>query len=224
MKSPLKLLTKILYLNLLLALLSCKQQQKEHLQNSQQPAPIEVPNNIISLQEAHTIYNNYTIHRISLIESYETQKRASEEKFRPSRFVDFDYETIKQYIDYVDQEAEKAGVEKVTKLRLYFANYPDNDTFPNGKKVIHKRQNSIFIVPTLEMEGINYGFYIGNDGNAALIKNWEIAKNNMGLSLNRSEKAYSGFINNSSLNSNLETSKSLTLNFGHGGPPPETDF
>jgi hypothetical protein len=153
------------------------------------------------------------------------QQRAPEEKFEASRFVDFDYETIKQYIAYIDQEAEKAGVKKVSKLRLYFANYPNEDKFPNGIKVVHKRQNSIFMVPTLDMEGINYGFYIGSNGNAVLIKDWkDNLKDGLGLAFEKNGKSYAGFSSNLFLTSSLQEGKSLALNFGQGGPPPKTDF
>ena len=143
------------------------------------------------------------------------------EAFEAARFVDFDYDTVKQYIDYIDQEAAKAGVKKVTKLRLYFANYPKNKEFPDKKEVVHPRQNSIFMVPTLDRDGINYGFYIGPNGEASLIADRIVGKGNgMGLLDEKPQKAYAGF----SLNSSLYAGGSLTLNFGHGGPPPATDF
>lgn len=182
---------------------------------------IDEPENIISLEEADVIYQNYSRHRIDIIERYEKEKRAPEEEFQASRFVDFDYDTIKQYIAYVDQEAAKAGVKKVTKLRLYFANYPKDKTFPNKKEVVHPRQNSIFMVPTLDRDGVNYGFYIGQDGKPSLITDWKSSmEKGMGLLNKKPQKAFAGF----SLNSSLYAGSSLTLNFGHGGPPPKTDF
>jgi hypothetical protein len=206
-------------------MISCNQRQKENKDHSLIPSKVEAPGNIISLTEASTIYDNYSKHRVSLIEPYEMQQRAPEEKFEASRFVDFDYETIKQYIAYIDQEAEKAGVKKVSKLRLYFANYPNEDKFPNGIKVVHKRQNSIFMVPTLDMEGINYGFYIGSNGNAVLIKDWkDNLKDGLGLAFEKNGKSYAGFSSNLFLTSSLQEGKSLALNFGQGGPPPKTDF
>ncbi|MBQ4914303.1 hypothetical protein J8L85_07645 [Maribacter sp. MMG018] len=223
MQKSLSTLTTAASISLAVLLLtSCNQpQKKEHHDDSPAPPEVEAPSNIISLKEANVIYDNYSKHRVNPIVQYETKERAPEKKFEPSRYVDFDYETIKQYIDYVEQEAKKAGVKKITKLRLYYANYPDQEKFPNGKKVIHKRQNSIFIVPTLEMQGTNYGFYIAGDGKAALIRDWkDDSKEGLGASHNKKQKAYAGF----SLNSNLQTSKSLALNFGQSGPPPKTDF
>lgn len=219
MKRPTLMNSKILCFFAVSAFFGCNQQQKEN-------APIvDAPTNIISLNEADAIYNNYSTHRVSLIESYETQQRQPDEKFEASRFVDFDYDAIKQYIAYIDQEALAGGVKKVTKLRLYFANYPNEEKFPNGKKVIHKRQNSIFMVPTLEKGGINYGFFIGNNGTAELIKDWkDSSKDGLGFSLDKKQEAQAGFVPNFVLKTSLQGSKSLAFNFGQGGPPPKTDF
>jgi hypothetical protein len=202
----------------------CNEQGKKP-QEEDKPL-LEAPDHIISLEQADSIYNNYSKHRVSIIESYEMQERVPEEKFQASRFVDFDYQVLKDYIAYVDQEAKKAGVQKVKTMRLYFANYPNKDNFPNGKRVIHKRQNSIFMLPTLDKGGENYGFYIGDDGKAKLVIDWK-TQNDKGMGLYNvpKNKSYAGFIpNNFSLNSNLQGGKSLTLNYGGSGPPPKTDF
>ncbi|MEH6511943.1 hypothetical protein [Maribacter arcticus] len=225
MKRPTSITTKILCVLVLTSIFSCNQQQKENKPNSKTPPIVDAPANIISLNEANAIYDNYSEHRVRLIEPYETQQRQPDEKFEASRFVDFDYDALKQYIAYIDQEAEAGGVKKITKLRLYFANYPNEEKFPNGKKVVHKRQNSIFMVPTLEKGGINYGFFIGNNGNAELIKDWkDSSKDGLGFSLDKKQEAQAGFIPNFVLNSSLQGSKSLAFNFGQGGPPPKTDF
>lgn len=219
MKTTHKFVFKIMLLFLCSSFLISCEDKTSNEKEDEKPI-VEAPSNIISLNEADVIYDNYSKHRVALIEPYETQQRSPEEKFKASRFVDFDYETMKQYIAYVDQEAAKAGVKKITKLRLYFANYPNKENFPNKKKVIHPRQNSIFMVPTLDKGGINYGFYIGENGKASLITDW---KANLGKgmgSLEQNQKAYAGF----SWNSNLAGDGSLTLNFGHGGPPPDSDF
>ncbi|SNR30865.1 hypothetical protein SAMN04488009_1123 [Maribacter sedimenticola] len=221
MKRPNSIATLMLCSLLMLSIVSCNQEPKK-----EKPVPpvVEAPANIISLDEANVIYDNYTKHRVTLIEPYE-QQREQDEDFTAGRFVDFDYDTIKQYIAYIDQEAKDAGVNKVTKLRLYFANYPNSDKFPNGKKVIHKRQNSIFMVPTLDKGGINYGFFIGSNGKAELIKDWkDSSTDGIGVHIGQTQKAHAGIMPTFTLNSNLQDSKSLALNFGQGGPPPKTDF
>jgi hypothetical protein len=207
---------------LLFSILSCGDRNQKP-QNDDKPI-IDAPEGIISLNEADAIYKNYTKHRVSLIETYETQQRSSEEAFEAARFVDFDYQLIKDYIAYVDQEAKKAGVEKVTKLRMYFANYPDKKKFPDGQEVIHPKQNSIFMTPTLEKKGVNYSFYIGNDEKPKLIIDWksEIEKG-MGSTYSEHNKAQASLLPSFFTNSAF-SQHSLILNHGHGPPPPRTEF
>ncbi len=219
-----------LFAILLVSTISCKDKERENNdeklgQEKVQNQEIEAPEGIISLNDAKSIYDNYTKNRVGIIEEYENKTRKSPD-FQAARFVDFDYETIKQYIDYVDQEAEKAGVEKVTKLRVYLANYPDEEVFA-GKEVVHPKQNSVFMVPTLNVDGQNYGFYIGSDGKAALIKNAVGAKGQgMGDASRPTTKSYAGFAPSFSASSPTpyQGGGDLTLNSGHGGPPPTGDF
>jgi hypothetical protein len=213
----------ILSVALICAILSFSISCNPKPENNISAEVVDAPKGIISLNEASSIYDNYTKHRVSLIEPYETEQRSPEVAFEASRFVDFDYETMKNYIAYVDQEAAKAGVKKVTKLRMYFANYPNKVDFPDGEKIVHPRQNSIFMVPTLNSNGNNFGFYIGSDGKAALIKDRKSSgKDGMGYLERSQKKSYAGF--NITLNSSLQGGTSLTLNRGGDGPPPFGDF
>jgi|GEM_PF-923389 len=208
----------------------CKENNKNKLQQQGQPIEkppiVEAPRNIITLQQADAIYTNYSEHRIPIIESYEIKKRAPAADFEPARFVDFDYETIKNYLAYIDQEAANAGVKKVTKLRMYFANYPDEKTFKDGKDIVHPRQNSLFLLPTLEKNGGNYSFYIGDDGKAKLIIDWkdDQLEKGLGTVLQKSEKARAGLVPNFFSKSFSYSRKSLILNRSGSGPPPKTEF
>jgi hypothetical protein len=200
-------------------LTSCNETGKKDQPQKVDAVEINAPNNIISLQEADDIYNNYTKHRVAAIESYEAQERASEEAFEAARFVSYDIETIKNYIKFVEQESKKAGVTPNT-LRFYFANYPDKNNFPSGKKVVHKKQNSIFILPTLSEKGEDYGYYIGSDGKAKYIKDW---KANLGDGTEKlKSKSEASFL--PSFSNTVYSNQSLILNRGQSGPPPYPDF
>ena len=48
------------------------------------------------------MFDSYSKNRVPIIEAYEAQ-RDPEQNFVVGRFVSFDYEMIKQYLDYVDQ-------------------------------------------------------------------------------------------------------------------------
>ncbi len=228
MKKTANLFAKTFFSLVVVGLASCgdKRADKPEKEHEEYHETVKPPTNIISLEMADSIYTNYSNHRVALIEDYETQKRAPEETFEAARFVDFDYDAIKQYIKYVDQEAKNAGVQKVTKLRLYFANYPDKKDFEDGKKVVHPRQNSIFMIPTIEKNGGNYSFFIGADGKPELVIDWKAQMTKgMGLLENDRKKAYAGFgLEIFSAPSLQIGGTSLTLNHGGSGPPPKSDF
>lgn len=210
----------------ILNLSSCIEKDKKPQEEEEKPKEVKAPKNIISLEQAEAVYQNYSKHRITIIQNYETQERDPSASFEAARFVDFDYDTIKKYIAYVDQEAAKAGVKKVTTLRLYFANYPNKEDFPDGKKVVHPRQNSIFITPTLEKDGGNYSFYIGDDGKPKLVIDWKdnSMQKGMGALNEDSERNQASMIPNFSLNSSLEGGHSLIMNRSGSGPPPRSEF
>ena len=195
---------------------ACQQGPKKEEPTKPEQEEVLPPEGIISLEESKSLYDNYTKNRVGMIEEYEAE-RNPDKKHIPARFTSFTYGQMKDYMAYVEQEAEEAGV-KVASLRLYFANYPDKPDFPDGKKVVHPRQNSIFIVPTTIMDGEERGFYIDADGNAKPIK---------GV-VGSSETGENGEPNTSQASfapSFFQSgSKSLNLNHGTSGPPPYTDF
>lgn len=56
------------------------------------------------------------------------------------------------------------------------------------------------MVPTLEQDGINHGFYEGSEVNAALSNDWnENLKAGMGVSRDRGQKAFASIACNFSL-------------------------
>ncbi len=101
---------------------SCNTQAKNEdtpAENAAKEATVQPPKDLISLKEAKGLYDGYSKNRVPIIETYEA-KRDSQE-FVVGRYAAFDFETIKQYVSYVEQEANKAGVE-VESLRFYFGN------------------------------------------------------------------------------------------------------
>ncbi|NDV43544.1 hypothetical protein [Flagellimonas sediminis] len=199
---------------------ACQQgPKKDEPRNSEPPQEEKVspPEGIISLEESKSLYDNYTKNRVDMIHQYEAE-RSPDTKFEAARFTSFTYAEIKQYMAYIEQEASMANVE-ISSLRFYFANYPDKEHFPDGKKIVHPRQNSMFIVPTMKVDGEDYGFYIGADGKAKLIKD-AVGTKGMGQNSIDGEKSYASFAPTL-----FQTGdKSLDLNHGGSGPPPFTDF
>lgn len=200
----------------LLLIGACQQGPKKEEPTDPKQEEVLPPEGIISLEESKSLYDNYTRNRIAMIEEYEAQ-RSPGKKHIPARFTSFTYGQMKDYMAYLEQEAEEAGVE-VASLRLYFANYPDKPDFPDGKKVVHPRQNSIFIVPTTMMDGEERGFYIDADGKAKPIKG-VVGSSETGEESepDTSQASFAPSLFQGG-------SKSLNLNHGGSGPPPYTDF
>lgn len=212
-------------LALIFILSNCGDQSQKPKQDTPKgptPITVDMPKNIITLKQADALYANYSNYRSPIINQYETKERAPSEAFEVARFVDFDYKQLKDYLAYVDQEAEKAGVKEVTKLRLYFANYPNEDKFSDGKKVVHKRQNSIFLTPTMAINNGDYSFYIGENGKPKLIIDWKAEQlkdlNNPTKETNEASLV-PNFFSSSAFNG-----QSLIYNRGNNGPPPHTEF
>ncbi|MGB5369091.1 MAG: hypothetical protein WBN18_01570 [Flavobacteriaceae bacterium] len=226
-----------LFLLILIGFNSCNTKLDHELPRT---APVDAPKQIIAIHEAKGFYDDYTKRRVPLIQRFEDsinrarandkmqqmqQAQAEEEpaQFDVARYVYYDYATIKQYLEYIEQEAKMANVE-ISTLRLYFSNYPDDSQF------VHPRQNSIMLSPTLKKGDRDYLFYIGElDGKAeAILLNNDFGPmkaDGMGDGSTRDGKSYASIV--PSLGSNppnpamsLQSGKSLTLNRGNGVPPP----
>ena len=217
-------MTSILVCVFLLMLGACKPSQEKEGpgegDHDEKKERVKPPKQIISLKESKSLYDNYTKNRVELIEDFERQQHPDKD-FEAARYTAFDYSAIKQYIAFIEQEADSAGVD-ISTLRLYFANYPKEEKFPDGKEVVHPRQNSIFIVPTIKVDGRDFGFYIGADGKAKLIKDAAQEKG-MGSTEKDVQKSYASFVPNFSA-ATFQGGQSLNFNRGNAGPPPPDDY
>ncbi|RDY60844.1 hypothetical protein [Flagellimonas nanhaiensis] len=210
--------------SLSLMLGACQQGQKKESSEPESPKHqqerVAPPKGIITLEESKSLYDNYTRNRVDVIQQFEAEQN-DDEKFEVARFTSFEYSEIKQYMAYIEQEAKGAGVD-ISSLRFYFANYPNKEKFPDGKKIVHPRQNSIFLVPTINVDGKDFGFYIGADGKAKLIKDAMDAKG-MGQTSGEKTKSYASFVPTLSPSPAMQEG-SLNLNRGNSSPPPPGDF
>lgn len=208
---------------------SCEETKKE--QDDDKPKeeePVDPPRQIVPLEQAKATYTNYSNRRVPLIEKSEPPKPDGS-KFDPTRYTYYNYETIKQYMAYIDQEAKRANV-KISSLRFYFSNYPDSTHFKNGNKVVHPRQNSIFLIPATTKDGLEYPFYLeeNEDGQwEAVLLTGQLdpyGEQGMGMHMEDRLKSYAGFGPNSTATLPAATlnnhEKSLILNEGGSAPPP----
>ena len=195
---------------------ACNPQPKKEAEPEMASEPIEdvdAPKEIISLDKAKELCENYENRRIPIIKEFEAANNGSNGNFTPVQFIAFDLETIKNYVKYVEQEASRAKV-KPDSLRIYLGNYGEEGRDPN--------RNTVFILPTAKV-GENYGgFYIEDNGQAKLIRDyWPKANDEGGQEGEPRSKASFMPSFNTTL---MQGGGSLVLNFGQGGPPPHTDF
>lgn len=193
---------------------------------SSEKREITAPDKIISIKEAKNGYDTYTKKRVNLIEAAE-EPFEDGTKFTASRYGDYDIETIKNYIAYIEQEAKAAGV-KIETLRFYFSTYPDKKAYPNKKEIKHPRQNTFFILPTMKVDKANLGFYIKNLGDgkkeAALLRDYSYTlEKGMGTTAS-SQKSFASLVP-SFTTGTFQEDESLIMNIVEMGPPPyDSDF
>ena len=211
------------------------------------------PTQIVEIGQAKTMYDAYGKRRVPLIQRYEDsinrskdyyktkqQKMQQNQKdgetqipkpFDVARYIHYDYDTIKQYMAYIEQEAKAANVE-ISTLRIYFSNYPDQKYFPESKDPIkHPRQSSVMLSPTLKKENRDYLFYIDDtmpEGPKAVLLDDEFSptrNNKVGNTTTKNKKTYASFLpvlTKPKPNAALlpyQGPTSLTMNRGHGSPP-----
>lgn len=200
----------------LIMLGACNPKPKKGAETEMAEEPMEEvdpPSEIISLDEAKALCENYENRRIPGIKAFEAENNESEGEFVPVQFVSFDFKAIKTYIKYIEQEAGRAKVQPDS-LRIYLANY--------GKEGPETNRNTVFFVPAAQVGNEYGGFYIGDDGQAKLIRNyWPKNGENGGQEDEPKSKASFAPTLNFSL---MQGGGSTAANRGHGGPPPTGDF
>lgn len=197
------------FLSLLIFVTSCQEKPKENTTSEEENTPptadIKAPEQLLGIKEADILYRNYTNRRVQNIIAVETQETGDKD-FNPTRFVDFDYNTLKNYISFIEQEANKSGT-SIDSLRIYYGNY-GNYKKPN------ERHNTVFLLPVGKVSGESGGFFINDNGKAELIRTY--------INKSKNEKSEASIVP-SNLNP-VNGGSSLILNYGHCCPPRNGDF
>jgi hypothetical protein len=125
----------------------------------------DVPDNIISVEEADSLYRTYGQNRAPFIEGGVNKMYEDLDKpYEATRFVTADYDKLKAYIAFIDQESKEAGVSPKG-LRIYFG-----ATKPTKGK---PGRETIFLNPVAAFKGvdgnISYAIHTDLDGNKQVI-------------------------------------------------------
>ena len=120
--------------------------EEHHDTGGPMPIAVEDPGNIISVQEADKWYKNYGTDRAPIIEEgVNDQYPTLTDPYKTTRFVTADYETLKKYMAFIDQESKAAGVTPQG-LRIYFAATDATSKGP-GKE-------TVFMNPVATFDGV----------------------------------------------------------------------
>lgn len=138
---------------------------------------VAVPDNIISLQAAEVLYNDYGSERADLIERIEnvteegdTIPMQDERYKKTTRAVAMPYKELKKYLTYIEQQADSANIE-IVDLRFYFGKYPTIQDVEGVSKKDKKGKETIFINPTALIkvndsteDNVSYALIKSNNG------------------------------------------------------------
>ncbi len=133
---------------------------------------VEEPQNIISVQTADKLYKDYGTKRADLIERLEnvtengdTIPKEDKRYKKATRAIAMPYKQLKEYLKYIEQQADSAGVE-IIDMRFYFGKY--EDSLSNKK---NKGRETIFLNPTAEFtladgkkDTVSYAIIKGKNG------------------------------------------------------------
>lgn len=153
-KSTIALLGTLLFLN------ACVEKPQDTNHNDDGPhegVELKAPANIISVTQADTLYQEYGNNRVDLIQDAQNVDEngkpidPDDARFVPAtRALVVDYNMLKSYIAYIDQEAKDSKV-TVKNLRIYLGKYPDVGTY-SGKR---PGSETVFMNPTTVFDGGN---------------------------------------------------------------------
>ena len=226
MKTSQMLFKKILFLSVIAASLIACEGNPDKTDDDGGGDYDGAPKQIITLANAKSMYDSYSQRRVPIIKTYEEQQDSTE-KFYPTRYGQYDFETMKHYMAYIEDQAKLANV-KISGLRYYLSNYPADGSVGSHKE--YARHNSFFILPTTDFNGEELAFFIRVDdnGNRSAVPVRDVVKKplrkNMkkGGNMGKQEKPSFGskmLLLNPVFQGGGEDI-SLTLNDSHLVPPP----
>lgn len=116
----------------------------------------------------------------------------SDKGFKVVRYSYYDFETLKKYMAFIEQEADRANV-NISTLRFYFTNYPNKDTFDNQNPVKEPRRNTFVMIPTVNTGNEEFAFFTADDSEdgqrKAFLLSEELAENGKSYRGNGKEEA-----------------------------------
>lgn len=180
------------------------------------------PANIIPIQQAKEMYDEYTISKVPLLSNIDPKNGR---EYNPTRYIEYDIEDLKHYIAYVENESAKANVE-VLSLRIYLAAYPNAKKFKSGGVISKQNQETIFITPTAMNGDEEMAYFTRSDKVGG--KRYPVFTKGLGDELMRIKGFGNRKFDKASLllfttQKDTTDDRSMTMNRGFVVPPPKKD-
>lgn len=203
----------------ILLLSSCQEKKSdcpcEEPKETMEYEEVKPPEGIIEYDDAAELFKNYTDMRSPIIENYEREVR-SKPDFIPTRYTEFSFKELQQYMAYIEQEAKAAEVEIQT-VRIYLGTY-------SSERIKSPDHNTVFLVPTTEFDKVNKAFEIVDDNGRpranALPMDFGTGLKEMGMFIKEERRQYAGIGTMPASSAPVQGGKSLVLNDGSTAPPP----
>lgn len=127
---------------------SCEEHTAEQPTTKEAHSLVKEPAIIIPVEEAEELFKNYGSLRVPLIEKFQNVDNdgvaitpESDAFVDATRSLSIDYETLKEYMTFIESEASKTKT-KITGLRIYFGLY--------GPKGYNPNSETVFLNPLME--------------------------------------------------------------------------
>lgn len=209
-----KLLNLMIPLTMMaLVLVDCKGNHTNNEEDGNNGPPtivvVDRPDMAIELDEAIALYQNYGTNRVGLIEGFE-EELGEVDNYQATRSLTFNFKELRQYMDYVEQEAQSAGTD-ILGLRVYLGQY---DT----KNSPHPNAETVFFNPTMKKGDNEVSFAIQNqNGNPTAVPVGQLQDY-----LEEIKKGQFKTPGKANLVFIQDDVTSLAGNFGHRRPPPRS--
>ncbi|WP_109851412.1 hypothetical protein [Aquimarina sp. AU58] len=175
------------------------------------------PKNIITLEKAKKLYDNYSDTRVKWTNE-SMLSHANVKSFEVTRSLFYDIDSLYNYLNYIKRVSKEAKI-KPSGFRFYFGSY-DRDYKRDGDTAYAHRQ-TIFIAPTISKqvgkETMHLGYTLSSDFKVELLKE-KIGTDSRGQSANGSSMQKASLFN-FSINTNMFSENSTIANEINSSPP-----
>ncbi|WP_024772283.1 hypothetical protein [Aquimarina macrocephali] len=171
------------------------------------------PKNIITLEKAKQLYDNYSDTRVKWTNE-SMLSHANIKSFEVTRSLFYDIDSLYNYLNYIKRISKQAKI-KPSGFRFYFGSY-DKDYKRAGDTAYAHRQ-TIFIAPTILKETMHLGYTLNSDYKVELLQE-KIGTDSRGQSGN-GDAMQKASLFNFNLSTNMFSDNSTIANEINSSPP-----